>query len=101
VDGDGDKDLVIAEGIIAVDDKILQGVRASILFGRGDGTFAVERQLPLPNGYLPRAVRFADLDKDLVLDLLMLGGGASAEGLIFKGLGNGRFELVETFNSIP
>jgi hypothetical protein len=79
LDGDGHQDLVVAHAGEATSD---------VLLGMGNGTFRSAGAVSASGG-----LHVADMDGDGVLDLVVESGGIT----VFRGHGDGTFELAETF----
>lgn len=86
VDGDGDLDLVVA----SAEELSTTAVEASLLVGRGDGTFEPERKIH--TGGAPIAVAVADFDEDGRPDVATANGGTSGNLSIALGNGDGTFK---------
>ncbi|HYH67794.1 MAG TPA: VCBS repeat-containing protein [Urbifossiella sp.] len=82
-DGDGRDEYALAD---RAGDRVVLRADDSTAFeqGRGDGVDA------------PTAVRFADLNRDGVPDLIVANGGANAV-LVYPGLGGGRFDAPRRY----
>ena len=87
---DGHPDLVTATGDRPPSRSISNNV--SVLFGRGDGTFAAAQAFVV--GDVPTSIAVADLDGDGKSDLVV--ANLSSDVLVLLGKGNGTFAVPQT-----
>ncbi len=92
LNGDGILDLAVPNGQVFANDP----GDASVLLGRGDGTFAAE--IRLPAGFFPFAALIGDFDADGRADLAVVNGD-SADVAIFLTREDGSFAPAETYSS--
>jgi len=89
VDSDGALDLLVAVPFAHPDP-------IALFYGRGDGTFTAGEIYQVGSGVA--AIRTADMDGDGILDIVA-GNRCTADVTILKGLGNRRFEHLETIRA--
>ena len=92
IDGDGDKDLLIA-GIIPISYPPGQLYEFQFYLNDGDGEFTPSSNIPFIETFKPK-IGFADVDGDSDLDLLVTGVNTfsySFKNVLFKNDGNGNF----------
>src|SRR5262249_38137284 len=79
LDGDGNADLVVTDGITS----------AYVVLGRGDGTFGTPTRITLHND--PQGIAIGDFNDDGIIDLAtaIVGGQFSSQGEAAVLLGNG------------
>lgn len=99
VNGDGEPDLLVANGCVA-NNNCGQGAVA-VMLGNGDGTFHAPVQYP-SGGVYPMSLSVADLNGDGKLDVVTAnnektGGGGGAEVGVLLGNGDGTFQSATSY----